>query len=160
MGDHQTSPRPSISPVWAARGQGAGSVRALDLYASPAQTDSSDVPNLKDDHGYLRSLTHGPPTCRPAAMLECQSPGVWWRAVGMTAEDARRAPWQGDWDEVVLRLLASGVVELADRVVSGHPVRLPYPVSLQRVLDRLSVASESSLWPSPMLLGGLACPSR
>ena len=78
-----------------------------------------------------------------AAMLECQSPGVWWRAVGMTADDARRAPWRGDWDEVVLRLLASGVVEFADRVVSGQPVRLPYPVSLQRVLDRLSVASES-----------------
>jgi pPIWI_RE three-gene island domain Y len=57
----------------------------------------------------------------------------------MTAEDARRAPWRGDWDEVVLRLLSSGVADLADHVASGQPVRLPYPVSLQRALDRLSV---------------------
>jgi hypothetical protein len=57
----------------------------------------------------------------------------------MTADDTRRAPWRGDWDEVVLRLLASGVVDLADHIASGQPVRLPYPVSLQRALDRLSV---------------------
>jgi len=40
--------------------------------------------------------------------VECQTSGVWWRAVGMTIHDARRVPWRGDWDEVVLRLLASG----------------------------------------------------
>lgn len=57
----------------------------------------------------------------------------------MTADDARRAPWREDWDEVVLRLLASGVIDLADHIASGQPVRLPYPVSLQRALDRLSV---------------------
>jgi hypothetical protein len=48
-------------------------------------------------------------------------------------------PWPRDWDDVVIRLLASGLVELADVLVSGQPVRLPYPVSLQRALDRLSV---------------------
>jgi len=57
----------------------------------------------------------------------------------MAVDDARRVPWRGDWDEVVLRLLASGVVDLADHIASGQPVRLPYPVSLQRALDRLSV---------------------
>jgi hypothetical protein len=31
------------------------------------------------------------------------------------------------------------VVDLADHLASGQPVRLPYPVSLQRALDRLSV---------------------
>ena len=30
------------------------------------------------------------------------------------------APWPPDWDEIVLRLLASGLVELADRVETGH----------------------------------------
>jgi hypothetical protein len=30
-------------------------------------------------------------------------------------------------------------VDLADQVGTGQPVRLPYPVSLQRALDRLSV---------------------
>ena len=57
----------------------------------------------------------------------------------MTADAARLAPWRDDWGEVVLRLIASGVVELADHIASGEPVRLPYPVSLQRALDRLSV---------------------
>jgi restriction endonuclease in pPIWI_RE module len=57
----------------------------------------------------------------------------------MTADDVRPGPWRGDWGEVVLRLLASGVVDLADHMASGQPVRLPYPVSLQRALDRLSV---------------------
>jgi hypothetical protein len=60
-------------------------------------------------------------------------------AVEMTADAARLAPWRDDWGEVVLRLLASGVVDLADHIASGEPVRLPYPVSLQRALDRLSV---------------------
>jgi hypothetical protein len=49
------------------------------------------------------------------------------------------APWPADWDDIALRLLASGLVDLADRVGTGRPVRLPYPVSLQRALDRLSV---------------------
>jgi hypothetical protein len=51
------------------------------------------------------------------------------------------APWPADWDDIALRLLASGLVDLADRVGTGRPVRLPYPVSLQRALDRLSVMS-------------------
>jgi hypothetical protein len=55
------------------------------------------------------------------------------------AEFGAAAPWPPDWDEIVLRLLASGLVELADRVETGQPVRLPYPVSLQRGLDRMSV---------------------
>jgi len=54
-------------------------------------------------------------------------------------EPGAAAPWPSDWDEIVLRLLASGLVELANRVETGQPVRLPYPVSLQRGLDRLSV---------------------
>jgi pPIWI_RE three-gene island domain Y/REase associating with pPIWI_RE len=59
--------------------------------------------------------------------------------VEKTADDARSGSWRGDWGEVVLRLLASGVVDFADHMASGQPVRLPYPVSLQRALDRLSV---------------------
>ena len=78
----------------------------------------------------------------------------------MTADDARRAPWRGDWDEVVLWRLASGVVELADRVVSGQPVRLPYPVRLQRAVGPPVSGLGIFLSPSPMLLSGLACPSR
>jgi hypothetical protein len=65
-----------------------------------------------------------------------------WRIfapVETTADAARPAPWRDDWGEVVLRLLASGVVDLTDHIESGEPVRLPYPVSLQRALDRLSV---------------------
>jgi hypothetical protein len=57
----------------------------------------------------------------------------------MTVDAARSTPWRDDWSEVVLRLLASGVVDLADHIASREPVRLPYPVSLQRALDRLSV---------------------
>jgi hypothetical protein len=59
--------------------------------------------------------------------------------VEISADDARSVPWRDDWGEVVLRLLASGVADLADHVASGQPVRLPYPVSLQRALDRVSV---------------------
>ena len=55
------------------------------------------------------------------------------------AASGAAAPWPADWDNVALRLLASGLVDLADRVGTGQPVRLPYPVSLQRALDRLSV---------------------
>jgi hypothetical protein len=54
-------------------------------------------------------------------------------------EAGAAAPWPSDGDEIVLRLLASGLVDLADCVGTGQPVRLPYPVSLQRGLDRLSV---------------------
>src|SRR5260370_26717356 len=49
------------------------------------------------------------------------------------------ARWWNDGGGVVLRLLARGGVDLADKVASGEPARLPYPVSLQRALDRLSV---------------------
>jgi hypothetical protein len=49
------------------------------------------------------------------------------------------APWPADWDEIVVRLLASGLSQLAERCAEGVPVRLPYPVSLQRALDRISV---------------------
>jgi pPIWI_RE three-gene island domain Y/REase associating with pPIWI_RE len=59
--------------------------------------------------------------------------------VETTANVARPVPWRDDWGEIVLRLLASGVVDLAEHITSGQPVRLPYPVSLQRALDRLSV---------------------
>jgi hypothetical protein len=55
------------------------------------------------------------------------------------AESAATAPWPSDWDDIALRLLASGLVDLADRVGTGQRVRLPYPVSMQRALDRLSV---------------------
>lgn len=56
-----------------------------------------------------------------------------------SAEPDAASPWRRDWDEVVIRLLASGLVDLSDLLLSGAPIRLPYPVSLQRALDRLSV---------------------
>src|ERR1022692_4000458 len=59
--------------------------------------------------------------------------------VEMTADAARLAPWRDDWGEVVLRLLAAGVLALGDQMAWGDPAPLPYPVSLQRALDRLSV---------------------
>lgn len=42
--------------------------------------------------------------------------------------------------EPVLRLVATGIVALAEATAGGRPPRLPYPVPLQRGLDRLSVA--------------------
>jgi hypothetical protein len=47
------------------------------------------------------------------------------------------AKWPEDWDEVVVRLLVSGLSDLAERCAEGDPIRLPYPASLQRALDRL-----------------------
>ncbi len=38
-----------------------------------------------------------------------------------------------------MRMLASGIVQLFDRVRTGPALRLPYPVALQRALDRISV---------------------
>jgi pPIWI_RE three-gene island domain Y len=58
-------------------------------------------------------------------------------AANHTASGAA-APWPADWDDIAL-LLASGLVDLADQVGTGQPVRMPYPVSLHRALDRLSV---------------------
>jgi hypothetical protein len=70
-------------------------------------------------------------------------------------EPGAAVPWPPDWDEIVLRLLASGLVELADRVESGQPVRLPYPVSLQRGLDRLSVMCLAAGTSSPRSIADL-----
>src|SRR5947209_1777364 len=40
---------------------------------------------------------------------------------------------------VVLHLIASGVLQLADRARDGRPLRLPYPAPLQRGFDKLTV---------------------
>lgn len=40
-------------------------------------------------------------------------------------------------DELTLRLIASGVIQLSEAVKNGQSLRLPYPHSLQRGLDRL-----------------------
>jgi hypothetical protein len=46
-----------------------------------------------------------------------------------------------DWDDVVMRLLASGIVQVFDSVRAGPSLRLPYPPALQRALNRISVMS-------------------
>jgi len=48
-------------------------------------------------------------------------------------------PWADDWDEIVVRLLATGLVELEQRASGGRSLRLPYPVALQRGFDRLTL---------------------
>jgi len=58
-------------------------------------------------------------------------------AASLNAESVPAPLWPEDWDDVVLRLLVSGLSDLAERCAEGDPIRLPYPTSLQRALDRL-----------------------
>lgn len=50
-----------------------------------------------------------------------------------------RAPRLSD-DELTLHLIASGLITLLQRLAGGQPMSYPYPASLQRGLDRLSLA--------------------
>ncbi|MBF6216170.1 hypothetical protein IU487_34825 [Nocardia puris] len=43
------------------------------------------------------------------------------------------------WDEEVLHLVASGLLQLAEQVGADGAVSVPYPASLQRALNRLAV---------------------
>lgn len=52
---------------------------------------------------------------------------------------ATRAPALPD-DELTLHLIASGLIRLVQRVAGGAPIGYPYPVALQRGLDRLALA--------------------
>lgn len=45
---------------------------------------------------------------------------------------------EAESDALVVHLVASGVVQLAERTAGGEAVRLPYPAPLQRGLDRLT----------------------
>lgn len=66
------------------------------------------------------------------------SPGV---AVAVGNESGQMAPppWPPVWDEVVVSLLATGIMALADRQRDENFVlEVPYPASLQRALDRLT----------------------
>jgi len=51
------------------------------------------------------------------------------------------SPWPAEWDDVAMRMLASGIVQLAEQLRSESTVRIPYPVPLQRALDRISAMS-------------------
>lgn len=50
--------------------------------------------------------------------------------------DAR--PWPGEWDVVVMHLLATGLVELSQTLEESRTFPVPYPAALQRGLDRLT----------------------
>ena len=43
-------------------------------------------------------------------------------------------------DELTLHLIASGVIQLSERVTKGDGIRYPYPVAMQRGLDRLTAS--------------------
>ena len=51
----------------------------------------------------------------------------------------KKAPHLSD-DEVTLYLIASGLTRLAQEIDIGIPLTLPYPASLPRRLNRLTVA--------------------
>ncbi|HXV41551.1 MAG TPA: hypothetical protein VEC96_00685 [Anaerolineae bacterium] len=51
----------------------------------------------------------------------------------------KKAPHLSE-DEVTLYLIASGLTRLAQEIDNGTPLTLPYPTSLPRRLNRLSVA--------------------
>jgi hypothetical protein len=48
------------------------------------------------------------------------------------------SPWPEEWSAVVIGLVASGLVELSNRLDSRGAFPVPYPVALQRGLDRLT----------------------
>lgn len=58
-------------------------------------------------------------------------------AEGPLGGEAR--PWPAEWDLVVMHLLATGLVELSRILEQGRAFPVPYPASLQRGLDRLTV---------------------
>src|SRR5690349_431533 len=60
------------------------------------------------------------------------------RQLGVQGEPRVAAPGRGD-GEVIVSLLASGLIQAHQRVAYGAPLLLPYPPALQRGLDRLSL---------------------
>ena len=52
------------------------------------------------------------------------------------ADEAR--PWPAEWDLVVVHLIATGFVQLAQTLEHDRAFPIPYPAPLQRGLDRLS----------------------
>lgn len=59
----------------------------------------------------------------------------------MTAEeplDCEARPWPGEWDLVVMHLLATGLVQLSQTLEQNRTFPVPYPAPLQRGLDRLT----------------------
>lgn len=58
-------------------------------------------------------------------------------------ESSEPPPWPSEWDVVVLGMLASGFVELSQELESRKAFPVPYPVSLQRGLDRLGAMAST-----------------
>jgi hypothetical protein len=53
------------------------------------------------------------------------------------------------FDELTVHLIATGLIRLADDVQRGKPVMAPYPIPLQRGLDRLALACIRRSLPPP-----------
>ncbi len=58
-----------------------------------------------------------------------------------STELAGSPPWPSEWDTVVIGMLASGLVALSQKLERRGAFPVPYPVALQRGLDRLSAMS-------------------
>lgn len=58
-------------------------------------------------------------------------------------------------DEIILHLIASGVVQLAQQTASGQAPKLPYPIPLQRGLDRFVAVCLRRDVPPPQGAPGL-----
>jgi restriction endonuclease in pPIWI_RE module len=69
-------------------------------------------------------------TVWPMAVTECDH---------VDSADAR--PWPDEWDEVVVGLLATGVMKLSEQISAGTSIEVPYGVPLQRALDRVTAMS-------------------
>src|SRR5215469_14375672 len=43
-------------------------------------------------------------------------------------------------DEITLTLIATGIIQLSEKIARGEGIRYPYPIALQRGLNRLASA--------------------
>jgi hypothetical protein len=74
------------------------------------------------------------------------------------AASVPRSRHEGHSDElsIVLHLIASGLVEFSDGARDGRQVRLPYPASLQRGLDKLTILCLQQRSETPASIPDLA----